>query len=185
VITGAGEASPLDAGAVAADGSTSAFVTRIATAGCDNKVRVYRRDTRAGAGVASPATSAGGSGGWVLEDSLPGHTQWVRDVAWAPSSGLAINTLASCSDDGTVLIWRQAAAGGRWAAEALPQFPAPVWRLSFSVAGNLLAVSCGDNSVTIWKESLSGPWQQVSTVPDPSLPAAPIARAAAAGAGAY
>lgn len=155
-------------------------------AGADGKVRIYRRDTRGGAAGAAAAASPTAAGGWALEDTLAGHSQWVRDVAWAPSSGLAINTLASCSDDGTVIIWRQAAAGGRWAPAALPKFSAPVWRLSFSLAGNLLAVSCGDNGVTIWKESLSGPWEQVSTLPDPSLPAAPAIRGGAgAGAGGY
>ena len=142
--------------------SGGAYVKRLATAGCDNKVRVYR----CGGG-------GGSSDAWELESTLSRHRDWVRDVAWAPGSGLSVNTLASASDDGTVVIWRQQAGGGDWAAEALPPFPAPVWRVSWSTTGNLLAVSCGDNSVTLWKESLSGHFQQVSSVPDPTLPAPP------------
>ena len=94
-------------------------------------------------------------------------------VKIAPStSGLGPNVLASCSDDGTVVIWRQASPGGEWAPEPLPHFPAPVWRVSWSVTGHLLAVSCGDNSVTLWRESLAGPFQLCSSVPDVTQQAA-------------
>ena len=34
---------------------------------------------------------------WVLEDKLEAHTDWVRDVAWAPSVGLPSSRIASCS----------------------------------------------------------------------------------------
>lgn len=35
--------------------------------------------------------------GWVEEEKLEGHSDWVRDVAWAPSIGLPRNIIASCS----------------------------------------------------------------------------------------
>lgn len=140
---------------------------RLSTAGCDSMVRVYRS-------AATPTpTAISSAADWSLEHTLSGHKDWVRDVAWSPASGLGVNVMASCSDDGSVIIWRQATEGTEWGAEALPPFPAPVWRVSWNTTGTLLAVSCGDNSVTLWKESLSGAWQQISTVPDPSLPAAP------------
>jgi protein transport protein SEC13 len=126
-------------------------------------VRVYRS-------APNPHT---GAEGWALEATLRGHKDWVRDVAWSPTCGLSANTLVSTSDDGSVIVWRQGSPGGEWAPEHLPPFPAPVWRASWSVTGNLLAVSCGDNSVTLWRESLSGAFQQISTVPDPTLPPAP------------
>jgi len=34
---------------------------------------------------------------WILEEKLEAHTDWVRDVAWAPSIGLPRSRLASCS----------------------------------------------------------------------------------------
>ena len=34
---------------------------------------------------------------WILEDKLEAHTDWVRDVAWAPSVGLPLSRIASCS----------------------------------------------------------------------------------------
>ncbi len=40
--------------------------------------------------------------GWQEEEALAGHTDWVRDVAWAPNIGLPKNTIASCGQDGQV-----------------------------------------------------------------------------------
>ena len=34
---------------------------------------------------------------WVEEETLDAHSDWVRDVAWAPNIGLPISTIASCS----------------------------------------------------------------------------------------
>lgn len=142
-----------------------ASVARLATGGADNAVRVYKR--------------VGGTGEWALDANglLAGHSDWVRDVAWAPSSGMPVNVLASGGQDGKVFIWRQAAEGGEWTKAPLPTFPAPVWRVSWSVTGNLLAVSCGDNSATLWKETLTGEWEQVSDI----TPAGVAPAAAAAG----
>lgn len=39
---------------------------------------------------------------WHEEESLPGHTDWVRDVAWAPNLGLPKSTIASAGQDGQV-----------------------------------------------------------------------------------
>jgi len=36
-------------------------------------------------------------GGWVEEQKLDAHHDWVRDVAWAPSVGLQRSIIASCS----------------------------------------------------------------------------------------
>lgn len=35
-------------------------------------------------------------GEWIEEQKLEGHSDWVRDVAWAPSVGLAKSIIASC-----------------------------------------------------------------------------------------
>ena len=32
---------------------------------------------------------------------------WVRDVAWAPSTAMPVNIVASCSEDCSVIIWKQ------------------------------------------------------------------------------
>ena len=36
-------------------------------------------------------------GQWVEDQKLDGHSDWVRDVAWAPSVGLPKSVIASCS----------------------------------------------------------------------------------------
>lgn len=41
-------------------------------------------------------------GMWAEEEALPGHTDWVRDVAWAPNLGLPRSTIASAGQDGQV-----------------------------------------------------------------------------------
>ncbi|OCH87118.1 vesicle budding-like protein [Obba rivulosa] len=145
--------------AQAQPGAPPASVKRFASAGCDNVVRIwaFREDTRT----------------WAEEDVLAGHTDWVRDVAWAPNIGLPRSYIATASQDKTVLIWTKDNANAPWAKTALDpsagvpgaapgKFPDVVWRVSWSLAGNILAVSCGDGRVTLWKENLKGGWECVS-----------------------
>ena len=98
------------------------------------------------------------------------HGDWVRDVAWAPNIGLPFDTIASCSQDGRVVIFNSASAGSgsgsRWEKKQLPPFSSAVWRVSWSITGNILAVSTGDNKVTLWKEGLDGEWVQYSSMSD-------------------
>ncbi|KAG6856206.1 hypothetical protein H0H87_006602 [Tephrocybe sp. NHM501043] len=140
-------------------------VKRFASAGCDNLVRIwgYRDDSQS----------------WVEEETLEGHTDWVRDVAWAPNIGLPRSYIATASQDKTVLIWTKDSPTSPWVKTALDpsstitsptstaplpagKFPDVVWRVSWSLAGNLLAVSCGDGKVSLWKENLKGIWECVS-----------------------
>lgn len=99
-----------------ATGQTSpgglATVRRFASAGCDNVVRIwaYNDATR----------------GWVEEDVLTGHTDWVRDVAWAPNVGLPRAYLATASQDRTVLVWTKDAPGAPWVKTALDPAAASV-----------------------------------------------------------
>lgn len=46
-----------------------------------------------------------GDAGWQLESTLTGHSDWVRDAAWAPNLGLPLNTIASAGQDGQVGSW--------------------------------------------------------------------------------
>lgn len=143
----------------------STTVKRFASAGCDNLVKIwgYREDSQS----------------WVEEETLEGHTDWVRDVAWAPNIGLPRSYIATASQDKSVLIWTKDSQTAPWvktpldpsSALASPtsttpspagKFPDVVWRVSWSLAGNLLAVSCGDGKVTLWKENLKGVWECVS-----------------------
>ncbi|KAF5750077.1 protein SEC13 [Tripterygium wilfordii] len=125
-------------------------VQKLASGGCDNTVKVWKQY----------------NGTWKLDcfPALQKHSDWVRDVAWAPNLGLPKSTIASASQDGTVVIWTVAKEGERWDGKVLKDFKTPVWRVSWSLTGNILAVADGNNSVTLWKEAVDGEWQQVSTV---------------------
>ncbi|KAJ1628046.1 WD40-repeat-containing domain protein [Pavlovales sp. CCMP2436] len=106
---------------------------QLVTGGCDNLVKVWQHD---------PNTQT-----WSLEATLAEHTDWVRDVAWAPIASSPTAVIASCSQDGRVLIWSRDASSGQWTQTALPRFEQAVWRVSWSLTGGILAVSTGDNKV--------------------------------------
>ena len=90
------------------------------------------------------------------EAKLDAHSDWVRDVAWAPSVGLKRQLIASCSQDRRVIIWANDGAGTAWTPHELPTFSDVIWHVSWAVTGNILAVSGGDNKVGggVWVTSL-------------------------------
>ncbi|KAJ1657169.1 GTPase-activating protein S13 [Dispira simplex] len=123
----------------------SSIIRRLATGGCDNLVKIWvHRDQE-----------------WVEDTVLDVHTDWVRDVAFAPNFGLAKTYLASCSQDKTVVISIHDAETNTWSKVPLREdkFPDVVWRVSWSLTGNALAVSCADNKITVWKQNLEGKWE--------------------------
>ena len=134
-------------------------IMRLVTAGCDNSIRFWMYD--AGQWQPDPA---------LLDDSSLRHSDWVRDVAWAPTLLPEQNMVASASEDGTVIIWKQSGLGNPWKPTLLHHFDHPVWRLSWSMTGYLLAVSSGDSDVTLWKQGLDGKWTQVTTVEEGHAP---------------
>lgn len=134
---------------------------RLVTAGCDNKIRFWScKDNK-----------------WEEDATYTKHSDWVRDVAWAPGLLPNYNVVASCAEDRTVVIWKQQAeanvaswATAEWKPHVLHTFDAPVWRVSWSMTGHLLAVSSGDNHVTLWKQGLDDAWTQVSSLPAGNAP---------------
>lgn len=117
---------------------------RFASGGCDNLVCVWRLSDM---------------NEWRKECTLQGHNDWVRDVAWAPSTGGAAGTIASASQDHSVIIWREEGPSN-WKKSVI-QFESVPWRVSWSVTGNILAVSCDDNSVSLFKEGIGGDWTKI------------------------
>lgn len=149
---------------VAADGAARPLPPTLATGGSDNGIRIWARDAAAGRWEQEELKSA-------APDVR--HTDWVRDVAWAPNVVPGRDILASCSEDRTVIVWKRERDGGdggdappAWHPAVLHTFDDPVWRVSWSVTGNILAVSSGDSTVTLWKEGLDGSFSQVSQVDD-------------------
>ena len=56
---------------------------RFVSAGSDNLIRIWGFDDEGKK--------------WAEEEVIKGHEDWVRDVAWAPNSGLPGNYIASAS----------------------------------------------------------------------------------------
>ncbi|MDP2439745.1 MAG: hypothetical protein Q8P67_28680 [archaeon] len=136
-------------------GPSVELVRQLASAGCDHLVRIW---------TSKPSK---GDGAWECV-TLAGHTDWVRDVAWAPNIGVPRETIASCSEDGTVIIWTNTGEpGSSWVKTVLPraQSNQPVWSVSWSTTANLLAVASGEEDVSIWKENTDGEWRQIGNVP--------------------
>ena len=40
-----------------------------------------------------------------IKTKVGSHNDWVRDVAWCANIGLAHEMIASCSEDGTCIVW--------------------------------------------------------------------------------
>lgn len=147
-------------------------LNRLVTAGCDNRIRFY--DVQ-GNDTIVPIDMTVDEGSKGIQ-----HSDWVRDVAWAPSIP-GLNVVASCSEDKTVIIWTQKVPTTQstnssaeeskdqeqekaWKATVLHTFDEPVWRVSWSLTGAILAVSSGDATVTLWKQTMDGAWLQVTSV---------------------
>ncbi len=123
---------------------------RLVSGGIDHRVKMWKLDVSQGRWVEDQVTL----------DATSGHTNWVRDVSWAPSIGASANIIASGSEDGSVIIWSERASG-EWVVSERLEFEKSVWRVSWSVMGNILAVSSGENQVTLWKEALDGHWKNL------------------------
>ncbi|KAK9459121.1 WD40-repeat-containing domain protein [Lipomyces oligophaga] len=124
---------------------------RFVSGGADGLVKVWSQD---------PVSNT-----YTEEKVLEGHSDWVRDLAWAPTV-LPKSYLASASEDRTVMIWTQEQSDAPWQKHELKaeQFPDTVWRVNWSLSGNVLAVSCGDNTITLWKENVKGDWEQCGNI---------------------
>mmetsp|Transcript_26832 Transcript_26832/g.30713 ORF Transcript_26832/g.30713 Transcript_26832/m.30713 type:complete len:402 (+) Transcript_26832:50-1255(+) len=140
------------------DGSNLSSSMRLVTGGCDNKIRFWMKAPNANTWVEDTTNQP-------IASTSVFHSDWIRDVAWAPSIIPNTNIVASCSEDRNVIIWTQKGGlGNEWVGKVLHTFEDPVWRLSWSVTGNILAVSSGDSSVTLWKQNIHENWVQVSSV---------------------
>lgn len=130
---------------------------RFVSGGADNLVKIWKYEQH------NNADGSNGSG-YVLEATLEGHSDWVRDVAWSPSV-LTKSYIASVSQDCTCIIWTQE-GNEPWKKTLLQndKFPDVLWRASWSLSGNILALSGGDNKITLWKENLESKWESAGEV---------------------
>ncbi|CAG8156722.1 unnamed protein product [Penicillium salamii] len=138
---------------------------RFVTGGSDNLVKIwdYKYVLKRSERCTGLTRSSAESKSYNLTQTLEGHSDWVRDVAWSPSI-LSKSYIASASQDKTVRIWTSDASNpGVWSSQTL-EFDSVLWRVSWSLSGNILAVSGGDNKVSLWKENLKGQWEKVKDI---------------------
>lgn len=135
---------------------------RLVTAGADGCARVHGI-------LAGTLTGESASAAEVASEPVKldhGSVAWVRDAAWAPSAGLPLNQLATCTEDGRVVVWEQTSADGAWSPREVAHFSSPVWRVSWSVTGGILAASVGsvtgEASVRLYKQALTDEWEEVA-----------------------
>ncbi|EZF22198.1 protein transporter SEC13 [Trichophyton rubrum D6] len=137
------------AGSIISANAAAGQSRRFVTCGSDNLIFIWDYN---------PETKT-----YSASQTLQGHTDWVRDVAWSPSI-LSRSYIASASQDKTVRIWTSDPSNSQeWTSEKL-EFDTVVWRVSWSLSGNILAVSGGDNKVSLWKEDLKGKWEKVKDI---------------------
>lgn len=104
------------------------------------------------------------NGNWEKIQTLKQHSDWIRDVAWAPNIGLPYDTIATCSQDKTVIIWSN--DSGEWKATSTIKLDAVAWRVSWSITANILCVSTADNLVSLFKQGVDGSdeWKKIGTL---------------------
>lgn len=128
----------------------------LATAGCDNLVKIWAYDEA--------------SANWKLQGKpLKTHREMVRSVAWAPNLGLPRSIIASGGQDRKVVVWtkdldNEHSEGTDWVPTELPVFNGPVWSVSWSPTGSVLGVTSGDDGVSLWKEEIDGTWRNLKDV---------------------
>jgi protein transport protein SEC13 len=136
--------------------SNPSALRRFVTGGCDNLVKVWTSHD-------NNQESDNSFISRYKSVDLEGHSDWVRDVSWLNYIGYAYETIASCSEDETVLIWKL--EDNKWKKTALnKKFNCPTWKVSWSHCGSYLAVSAGDNCVYLFRENADGVWEEFSSV---------------------
>jgi protein transport protein SEC13 len=135
---------------------------RLASGSCDKSIKIW--EYRADAQTKFQEVA-------VLKSPPDGHTDWVRDVSWCPNIGAPYDLLVSCSEDQTVIFWRNSKCGeSNFKKLDQKKCDGPVWRASWSFAGNLLAISTigqnSENIVDVYKETENDLWEKVTTVKD-------------------
>lgn len=126
---------------------------RLVTGGEDGMVRIWRHENDWDT--------------WTQVKQLDKiHGACVLDVAWRPNLGIPCSMIASCAEDGSVVVWVQDMEGQPWRARAQWQVEADARRLAWSNAGSILSVSAGDSHTFLYREGLDGEWEQVTTFDD-------------------
>ncbi|KAI9478154.1 MAG: WD40-repeat-containing domain protein [Benjaminiella poitrasii] len=124
---------------------------------------------------------------WVPSEFLPGHTQEVHDVSWAPSMARSYQLIATASKDGLVRIYRlteqqqqskvrvmNSPAGTptqvnykAYHIELIASFDehkAEVWKVEWNITGTILSSSGDDGKLRLWTAGYDGKWRQMASI---------------------
>eukprot|EP00811_Abedinium_folium_P002585 NODE_12374_length_1228_cov_10.443233.p1 GENE.NODE_12374_length_1228_cov_10.443233~~NODE_12374_length_1228_cov_10.443233.p1 ORF type:complete len:323 (-),score=40.88 NODE_12374_length_1228_cov_10.443233:42-1010(-) len=132
---------------------------RLVTGGADCQVCIWRHDAL--------------TGQWENQHHFRSgeHVDIVRDVAWRPNLGIAENTIASCAEDGSVVVWTQMSGQPwrllmKWKLDGVA-----AWQVSWSATGSMLAVSTSKGKVLIYQaKAEGGRWEEVQSFDEQSAP---------------
>ena len=141
---------------------------RFVTGGCDNLIKIWTNNPNQNSLVTKKINSQLNFDKKIKKilykfniTPLEGHSNWIRGVDWLKSIGSLSETIASCSEDETVKIWRK--ISDNWEKYELNKiFGYPTWNVKWSHLGTFLAVSAGDNCVYLFKENYDGNWEEYS-----------------------
>ncbi|CAO3700248.1 unnamed protein product [Rhizopus stolonifer] len=130
---------------------------------------------------------------WIPGEALPGHTQEVHDVSWAPNMARSYQLIATASKDQFVRIYKitESTSPGqqRGGSNRMPISPAgtptqhqlnkalnieliasfgdhkaEVWRVEWNITGTILSSSGDDGKLRLWTVGYDGKWRQMASV---------------------
>ncbi|KAG1052004.1 hypothetical protein G6F43_005827 [Rhizopus delemar] len=131
---------------------------------------------------------------WIPGELLPGHTQEVHDVSWAPNMARSYQLIATASKDQYVRIYKitestQPVQQRGSGSNRIPISPAgtptqqqshkalnvelvasfadhkaEVWRVEWNITGTILSSSGDDGKLRLWTIGYDGKWRQMASV---------------------
>ncbi|KAI9266219.1 WD40-repeat-containing domain protein [Helicostylum pulchrum] len=131
---------------------------------------------------------------WIPSEFLPGHTQEVHDISWAPSMARSYQLIATASKDNTVRIFKLTEQAQQQQQQQrsnrIPVSPAgtptqlsthskslhieliasfddhkaEVWRVEWNITGTILSSSGDDGKLRLWTAGYDGKWRQMASI---------------------
>ncbi|GAA5813833.1 hypothetical protein MFLAVUS_007320 [Mucor flavus] len=129
---------------------------------------------------------------WIPSEFLPGHTQEVHDISWAPSMARSYQLIATASKDNTVRIFKltEQVQQQQQRSNRIPVSPAgtptqlgthskslhieliasfddhkaEVWRVEWNITGTILSSSGDDGKLRLWTAGYDGKWRQMASI---------------------